>query len=111
MSVASKVYWRTLFLESVANALANVSTHPHVLEYPPPGVSGFGSGEFESGTGTDQFDIAWSGRRAVASGTPDTGLDLRGGLTSLVNGATLNFVDVCGIAIINESRTAAQNLV
>lgn len=107
MSVATRVLFNMLAIESIVRSLG-VATMPHRFEYPPPPLNG-GSPDLATGTGDWQCDVAWSGERTVASGTPDD-LDLRGGLTSLVDGSALAFAETKGIIIINMSTTVGQKL-
>lgn len=61
------------------------------------------------GTSANQADLVWSDSGSVASGTPVT-VDLRGSLTSILDGGAVSFVEVVGLYIKNKSTTTSQNL-
>lgn len=74
----------------------NNSFYDHVYEY---------VAKFNNGTGSNKIDSVYSGR---TSGTQT--LDLRGTLTSVLDGSTVNFPIVTGIFINNLSTTTLESL-
>ena len=59
------------------------------------------------GTSDNQADLVYSARTTVTNGAPDD-YDLSGSLTSLLTGASVNFVEICWIVVVNESTTAGD---
>ena len=106
MAVATRAQIILRFLESYTLDMA-VSTAPFVMEYPPATLNG-GSPEIATGTGDWQSDTVWVDERTVTAAAEQ--LDLRGTLTSKLNGATLNFVEVSGIFVINTATALASVL-
>jgi len=90
-------------LELTSNDLGTAS-QPHYLAYPGT----LRSGEYATGTGDNQQDLAWSDRRTLTATSEQ--LDLRGVLTAAIGGAALAFVEVRGIMIVNRSTAAGSLL-
>jgi hypothetical protein len=107
LAVSTKVQLTIFALESLAADLGT-ATMPHRIEFPLPAFNG-GSNEYESGTTDNKFDLVWSDKRTLVATSED--LDLRGVLTSELRGAVQNFVEVCGIFIINEATAPASVLI
>lgn len=106
MAVASRIPVLLRFLESATRDLG-VPTMAHVLEYPPSALNS-GSPEWATGTGDWQSDTVWSDERTVTGAAEQ--LDLRGTLTSQLTGATLTFVEVSAIVVINTATALASVL-
>lgn len=64
---------------------------------------------YANGTGANKVGAVYSRNGDVVNGTP-LDLDLRGTLTSIVDGSVVNFPLVMGIVIRNNSTTAGQSL-
>jgi len=65
-------------------------------------------GDYETGTGDNQWDLVWSDRRSLVATSEQ--LDLRGGLNPAIGGTALQFVELVGMLIINRSTVAASVL-
>jgi hypothetical protein len=59
--------------------------------------------EFATGTSDSQMDRVWSDQRTVTAAADD--LDVRGGLTSQLDGSSVVFTDLCLIGIHNTDTT------
>jgi hypothetical protein len=73
--------------------------------FPPPGAQDL---QYETGTDNSEIDRVWSDTRSAAASADD--LDLRGSLASAIDGAVLNFAEVCCIAIRNRSSTGTLSI-
>jgi hypothetical protein len=62
---------------------------------------------WESGTGTDQTDLVWSNRSAVASGGNDV-IDLRGGITDTF-GTSIAMAKGCAVLMYNRDTTDGED--
>lgn len=58
-----------------------------------------------SGTGSNKVDAVWSSRETLSGATNK---DLRGSLTSVLDGSTVNFPIVVGMCVINRSTTSGE---
>jgi hypothetical protein len=74
----------------------NNSVYDHVYEF----VS-----QFNNGTGSNKVDSVFSGRF-----TGTQAIDLRGSLTSVLDGSVVNFPIVCGVFLNNLSTTTLESL-
>lgn len=92
----------TLKIEIVETGSGDLVSPKGVHVFPPQGSQEL---EYATGTSNSQIDRVWSDTRSAAAAVDD--LDLRGGLTSAVDGATLNFAEVCIIAIRNKHASAS----
>jgi len=63
---------------------------------------------YPSGTGASQFDVVY-GDSGSAAGSA-VSVDLLGSLTSVLTGAAISFVELCGIVIRNKSTTSTEVL-
>lgn len=73
--------------------------HPHVFSF---------FQRFEYGTGSGKVNCIWSQPpTAVVNGAPQD-IDLRGTLTSVVDGSVVDFPLIVGIFIVNHSTTSGQ---
>ena len=62
-------------------------------------------GRYSNGVGVNKVDVAWSTRQVISGATD---FDLRGGLTSLLNSAVVNFPIVMGLFVVNYSVTTGE---
>lgn len=63
---------------------------------------------FGSGTGANQADVVYSDSFSAAA-SPVT-YDLLGSLSSVLTGSAINFVEVVGVFVVNDSTTSTENL-
>lgn len=60
-----------------------------------------------NGTGSNQSDSVHSGTLSISSATT---LDTRGGLTSVLTGAAINFAEITWLILVNKSATSGEYL-
>lgn len=103
MAVTADINIALTLFESAVNDLG-VASQPHTVAFP----GSLHSGKYTSGTTDNKQDLVWSDQRTLAATSEQ--LDLLGTLTAAIGGATISFVEVRGICIVNRSTTAAENL-
>ncbi len=62
---------------------------------------------FANGTSASQCDVAHSGTLSISGAST---LDCRGGLTSVLTGDAVSFIEICWIIIYNKSSTSGEYL-
>lgn len=103
MSATTTIAFALQVMEASANDLGT-ATMPHKIAFPDT----LHSGDYESGTIDNKFDIVWSDTRTLVATSEQ--LDVRGVLTAALGGAALNFIEVCGIFIVNTATAATSVL-
>ena len=100
MAVDTTISFRAVIAESGSGGLGT-GVNTIVLDFPGT----LGSGNYTTGTTSNKFDRVWSGKDRTLTATSES-LDLAGsGLTAVIGGATITYVEVCGVWIRNQSLT------
>ncbi len=98
MAVTTDISIRVASKESRSNDLGE-SKLTHLLEL----VKAYGSG-----TSSNQFDVVYSDTHSAAAAAKT--YDVLGSLASVLTGATVSFVDLCGVIVKNNSTTSGDVL-
>lgn len=87
-------------LETSVGVGSRTSRLQHLIDF---------SAEYANGTAASQADRVYSETASIDSGTPRQ-LDLRGTLTSVLTGDTINFAEVVLVCVHNKSTTSGETL-
>jgi hypothetical protein len=95
----------SLLLEVIETGSGDLVSPRGTHVFPPSSAQ---NTEIATGTSDNQIDRVWSDTRSAA-GAADP-LDVRGGITSQLDGSTIQLADLCLVAIRNKSTTATLSI-